>query len=254
MARARNIKPGFFRNEELAGLPFEYRLLFIGLWTLADREGRLEDRPKRIRMEIFPADSVDCEVGITALETCGLVVRYQDQGNAYIWIPTFLDHQKPHPREVASTIPAYQGQTKATPRNDQGDTKALSSPADVLNPDVLNPESETPSQEVRGEAPLTRLPPHWAPSSELSAWAKGERPDIDLARSIANFRDHYVSTGAKRDNWDAAFRKWVRGESRAPPTKANGTTKADERAKWAAELTGRGNGKRTIDGTAERLD
>ena len=45
MARARNIKPGFFKNELLVGLPYEYRLLFIGLWTIADRDGRFEDRP-----------------------------------------------------------------------------------------------------------------------------------------------------------------------------------------------------------------
>jgi len=39
MARSRNIKPGFFKNDHLVELPFEYRLLFAGLWTLADREG-----------------------------------------------------------------------------------------------------------------------------------------------------------------------------------------------------------------------
>ena len=61
MARARNIKPSFFTNEDLVELSFETRLLFIGLWTLADRAGRLEDRPKRIKMAVFPADSVDVE-------------------------------------------------------------------------------------------------------------------------------------------------------------------------------------------------
>ena len=55
MARARNIKPGFFLNEELVELPFSTRLLFIGLWTLADRDGRMEDKPKRIKMSLFPA-------------------------------------------------------------------------------------------------------------------------------------------------------------------------------------------------------
>lgn len=39
MARARNIKPGFFTNDELVELPFEVRSLFIGLWAIADREG-----------------------------------------------------------------------------------------------------------------------------------------------------------------------------------------------------------------------
>ena len=60
MARARNIKPAFFKNETLVELPVETRLLFIGLWTLADREGRLEDRPKRIKMEIYPAKRENC--------------------------------------------------------------------------------------------------------------------------------------------------------------------------------------------------
>ena len=39
MSRSRNIKPGFFKNEHLAECQPLARLLFIGLWTLADREG-----------------------------------------------------------------------------------------------------------------------------------------------------------------------------------------------------------------------
>src|SRR5262245_30051913 len=56
LARIRSIKPGFFRNEDLAAFPFQHRLLFAGLWLLADREGRLEDRPKRIHADLFPYD------------------------------------------------------------------------------------------------------------------------------------------------------------------------------------------------------
>jgi len=33
------------------------RLLYPGLWMLADREGRLEDRPLRIKAEILPYDT-----------------------------------------------------------------------------------------------------------------------------------------------------------------------------------------------------
>jgi len=80
MARARNIKPGFFKNEDLVELPFEYRLLFAGLWTLADREGRLEDRPKRIKMELFPADNVDVDHGLGELERYGFIQRYEANG------------------------------------------------------------------------------------------------------------------------------------------------------------------------------
>ena len=80
MARARNIKPSFFHNEELVELPFEVRLLFVGLWTLADRAGRLEDRPKRIKMAIFPADNVDVDAGLQGLEDSGFIHRFEVDG------------------------------------------------------------------------------------------------------------------------------------------------------------------------------
>lgn len=46
-------------NEDIIELPYEARLLFIGLWTLADREGRLENRPKKIKMSLFPANDIN---------------------------------------------------------------------------------------------------------------------------------------------------------------------------------------------------
>lgn len=106
MARARNIKPGFFTNEELVELPFETRLLFIGLWTIADRAGRLEDRPKKIRMTLFPADNVDVEEMLSGLESSGFIVRYEIEYNKYIQILNFEKHQNPHKNEAESSIPA----------------------------------------------------------------------------------------------------------------------------------------------------
>ncbi len=109
MARARNIKPGFFRNEVIAELPMFTRLLFIGLWCIADREGRFEDRPKRIKMELFPADDVDVGEALGELESSGFIVRYESCGNKYAQINNFTKHQVPHHKEVASEIPAPPG-------------------------------------------------------------------------------------------------------------------------------------------------
>ncbi len=53
MARARSIKPGFFHNEFMASKRPEVQLLFLGLLTIADREGRLEDRPVKIKGQIY---------------------------------------------------------------------------------------------------------------------------------------------------------------------------------------------------------
>ena len=106
MSRARNLKPAFFKNEELAELPFEYRLLFQGLWCLADREGRMEDRPKRIKAEVFPYENVDVAVGLAELERSGFIERYAAANTPCIQIVNFAKHQNPHCKESASTIPA----------------------------------------------------------------------------------------------------------------------------------------------------
>ena len=109
MARARNIKPGFFDNEILGELPALTRLLFIGLWCLADREGRLQDRPKRIKKELLGYDDVTSD-GVDAMlqQLCenGFIQRYEVDGDRYIQVTNFVKHQNPHCKEQESMIPA----------------------------------------------------------------------------------------------------------------------------------------------------
>ena len=108
--RSRNIKPGFFKNEVLAEMPPETRLLFIGLWTLADREGRIEDRPKRIKAELFAFDSFDVDSMLSRLQSDGFLVRYEVDSTRFIQVANFVKHQDPHYREKASVIPPPDGQ------------------------------------------------------------------------------------------------------------------------------------------------
>ena len=113
MARARNIKPGFFDNEILGELPALTRLLFIGLWCLADREGRLQDRPKRIKKELLGYDDVtadDVDAMLQQLNDNGFIQRYEIAGEQYIQVTNFLKHQNPHCKEQASVIPAPDGE------------------------------------------------------------------------------------------------------------------------------------------------
>lgn len=108
MARTRSIKPGFFDNEILGDLPPLTRLLFIGLWTIADREGRLEDKPRRIKKILLGYDDVDADgvdKMLQSLHDTGFIFRYSIDGKNYIQIVNFLKHQNPHIREKASEIP-----------------------------------------------------------------------------------------------------------------------------------------------------
>lgn len=109
MARIRTIKPEFFKNDDLSTLSVSTRLLFIGLWTLADREGRIADRPKRIKAEIFPYDKVDVEKGLSELSNSGFVTRYQAQETAVLQINSFLRHQIPGRDEPQSELPGPDG-------------------------------------------------------------------------------------------------------------------------------------------------
>ena len=104
--RSRNIKPGFFQNEHLVELDPKTRLLFVGLWLMADRDGRLEDRPKKVKMQVFPADNWDVDLMLNQLAGCGLIVRYEVDSAKYIAIPAWSKHQNPHVKEKVSTIPA----------------------------------------------------------------------------------------------------------------------------------------------------
>ena len=152
MKRTRQINPGFFTNDELADITPLGRLLFAGLWVIADREGRLEDRPKKIKAEILPYDNCDVDDLLNQLQNAGFIKRYKvdiprtDQGNTMdtpkadvgiIQVVNFTKYQHPHRNESASTLPPptaesrmesgsaeveSQEQTMDIPRTDQGNT------------------------------------------------------------------------------------------------------------------------------------
>ncbi|CAM3885007.1 hypothetical protein [Roseateles saccharophilus] len=176
MARARSLKPGFFKNEDLAECSCWARLCFAGLWTLADREGRLEDRPKRIKGELFAYDTVEVDPLLAELAQHGFILRYSDGSRGLIQILKFRRHQNPHHKEPASVLPSPQslgllpdgmavepeaepsshddetpGKPEASP-GFSGDECAMNGVKTVLTPDSLNltPDSLNPRRKARG--------------------------------------------------------------------------------------------------------
>lgn len=106
MARARNIKPSFFTNEILGTLDPMVALTFAGLWCLADKDGILEDRPIRIKGELFPyRDGLDVNGYLTVLQLHKFIVRYVVDNVGYIKVLEFQKHQHPHHTEKAKGFP-----------------------------------------------------------------------------------------------------------------------------------------------------
>lgn len=186
MARARNIKPGLYKNEDLAECSIWARYLFPGLWTLADREGRLEDRPKRIKAELLAFDTQDVEPLLRELAARSFIVRYQIEGASYIQIAKFSSHQTPHYSEKPSVIkpPPLQekGQQLEQPDSEnQPIIKRGAQPPDSLNPD--SPIADSGKKQARF------APPDWVPPEPWAGWlemrTRKKTPNTDRALKVA---------------------------------------------------------------------
>lgn len=242
--RARNIKPGLFKNEVLGAADPLLTILFEGLWCLADREGRLEDRPLRIKAEVFPyRDSLDIHRCLTDLERMSFIQRYEAElpGEQVhkvkvIQVINFLKHQSPHHTEKKSTLPAP---VSSPLINGAYQEQHGEYPPDSLIPDSLIPDSGAPLSEVKGTSdqtdvkPLscaqsdtagrntggkrgTRLPQDFAVTDTHRAFARENglpNPDEQLPA----FCDYWLAQpgqkGVKAD-WDATFRNWLRNEAK----------------------------------------
>lgn len=139
MARSRGIKPAIMDNDKLAELSPLCRLLFIYLWMLADKAGRLEDRPKRIAAQALPYDrDANVDEMLNGLQKEGFIARYVLGSVACIQILAFSKHQTPHVREAESQLPSIeQAQDKEQPKPNLGsaETSPRSPDCGFLTPD-----------------------------------------------------------------------------------------------------------------------
>ena len=121
MARIRSIKPEFWKNEQLGEMSSDAQLLFIGLWNLSDRRGFLEDRPKRIKAELFPYRDIDIEECISCLMP-EFIRRVAVDTKQYIHIINFAKHQVCNVREPESIVPTqYWNSTDTVPTPLEGE-------------------------------------------------------------------------------------------------------------------------------------
>jgi hypothetical protein len=179
MARARNIKPAFFKNEDLADLGYSTMILFAGLWTLADKLGRLEDRPRRIKAEVLPyGRDVNVDDMLQELAAKGFLNRYEVNGSRYIQITSWNRHQSPHVKEAASIIPAP-GKARSSTMPVPEKPRESSCEHHANSPSSLIPSSLIPS---------SLIPPSPKPKPGLAP----EKPEGDIvANRFSDFWDLY---------------------------------------------------------------
>jgi hypothetical protein len=224
MARTRSIKPSFFKNEYLAECEPMARLLFIGLWTLADRDGRLECRPLRIKAELFPYDNCNITELLGQLQSRGFLHAYESQGCTILEIPKFCDHQRCHPDERGEGFPE-QGDDAKTIVFPERDAKPGNPALEPGNPPAscaFNPSTFSPSTSNPLDAPSTPKrrcskpadPLRWSAESGWEGITDADRaewsqayPAADLPVELAKANQWLKANPkkARKSNW----RRWL---------------------------------------------
>lgn len=177
MARIRTIKPEFFLDEDVSDLHPLTRLLFIGLWCLSDKAGRLEDRPQRIKVQIIPYDDFNIDDALDDLHSKNFIIRYAVDDKKLIQIRSFEKHQRITGKE-AQTISLYPEPTCEAPEKHPRNNRET-------------PEKHPGAQERKGkernikELSLNPNPPvdnSAPPTTEpaLSEHHEQEEPDISF--------------------------------------------------------------------------
>ncbi len=104
--RSRVIKPDYFQDKDVNKLNEKDQKLFIGLWTLADKNGMLEYIPEVISGFIFPYHTkYNIPKMLENLENSGFIEIYSKESKEYLRVVNFQKHQNPHPKEAQYNIP-----------------------------------------------------------------------------------------------------------------------------------------------------
>lgn len=113
MARIRSIKPEFWESSTLGKCARDARLLFLGLISHADDEGRQRGGARLVLGKVFPYDedlsANDIEGLIGELVGAGLITLYEVDEQRYIEINSWSEHQRIE-KPKRSTFPGPDGQ------------------------------------------------------------------------------------------------------------------------------------------------
>lgn len=256
MARTRSIKPSFFKNEYLAECEPMARLLFIGLWTLADSQGRMEFRPMRIKAEVFPYENCDILGLLKQLADKGFVRAYESGDVKVLEIPTFGDHQRCHPDERDEGLPPADesAETIVFPEPNAKPGNPTLEPGNPPASCAFNPLILLPSSSTAPTNPATRSrskpadPLRWTADSgwegitdaDHAEWSQAY-PAADLPVELAKANQWLKANPkkARKSNW----RRWLTtvwltkcqdhgGTHREPGNKAQPPAADPVRKRW----------------------
>lgn len=114
MARKRMIDPNIWQSEDFSKLSTLGKLVFIGLFSLADDEGRGRSNPVYLKSTLFPYEegirSTDIDKTLSEISSNMSVIFYSCDGSSYYSLYNWNTWQKID-RPTESKIPEYDEKT-----------------------------------------------------------------------------------------------------------------------------------------------
>lgn len=203
--RIRSVHPNMLTSTRFSDLSDGAEVLFVRLQMACDDEGRALADPRLLKAWLFPLrDWVDgpwIVDRLAELEAAGLVFLYEHDGRGLLEVADWSDFQKPRHKYPSDYPPAPQN-----PRSESRDGETPQDAAGSLRGAGLGVgEGEGGPGAERAATPLPRP---FTVTDEMRTWAEGLGADVN--HETSKFVDHYLANGAKRIDWPACWRKWIR--------------------------------------------
>lgn len=235
MNQKRMVHSSIWASGQVAKLSREGRLLYVGLITLGDDDGRFKGAPALLRSQVYPYDDdvkvADVAKWLKEIEDQKLIVGYEVDGQPYFFHPKWETYQ--HIREDRrkdSNIPAPNFEfppltTSGQPNDNQAATKA---PHSIVKVSKVKVSKDTPGQESAFQVFWEKYPNKKAKKAAWKAWVKldytpelGQRIMAGLTAAVAS--EQWTKDGGRYVPHPATWINGERWEDDYKPAKARNT-------------------------------
>lgn len=245
MARIRTIKPEFWADEKLAPLSPIDRLVFLGLISQADDQGRLVDNVRLIDGLLFPETSDTSRESLETLARLKRVIRYTTaSGQNVLQVAKWEEHQRvdhpskyclPGPYDEGSTIKGLtpsSGDPRESLTRTSGDPRASTLDLGPTTNDLRPAQTSKRTTYPEDFEKVWRVHPRGPKKKALVEWKKAIGAHIDqegLLTALATYRrteitDRFLGHDLFRWIRDARWEEW-----QTKPLALNGNGTHEER-------------------------
>jgi hypothetical protein len=243
--RSRLLRPDFFSDDKIAECGPMGLHLYLGLMCLADRDGRLEDRPMKIKVQVIPYFDCNVDEVLDLLAKAKLIIRYQVADLKLIEIADFDKYQQVYAKEKSEGFPSPSecntSLTKATTklsdsfeeaseqllnrnRNRNRNNTKGECEGEIEKPKTVSPLPVDLAREIPKELEAVRR--------EIESWilykrerGKGYKPSglAALLNKLKTFPPNVVASAIQTsmaNNWDGLFPEKAQGSQGYRPINA----------------------------------